>query len=605
MIETGDTTEKKHRSPMTQSIRKICDFAIAIVAATAFASTAAAQTREEIQRDRLEQQLRTEGQSVAVDGALERAPCPLAGPQFADLKFTLTGAQFTGLERVNAALVTPSYSGLVGQEVPVSAICDIRDRAGTILRQAGYLAAVQVPVQKIDDGVVRFDVVLARISAVQVRGDAGSSTKALQQYINQLVDQPVFNIDDAERYLLLARDIPGLDVRLVLQPAPRESGAQPGDVVGIFNVDRTPVYADINVQNFGSRAVGEFGGLVRVRLNGLTGLGDETTLSYYAAADFSEQQVAQIGHEFRLGGDGFKLGGNVTFAKSVPDIAGPNVFRSETFVGSAYGSYPFKRAQTSNVIGTLGFDFIDQDVELTALPLSKERLRVLYARLDFNAIDSASLTGAGGYSAIEPRFAVAGSAEIRQGLDIFGASKPCGPAFVNCTAPGFIPPSRLDGDPTALVIRAQGQMDFRPDPLLTFSLKPRIQISPNALLSYEQISGGNYTAGRGFDPGAVIGDSGYGGQVELAYGSQVPKTPRGIALQPYAFFDIMAVHTKNVGGDPQTVSSIGGGLRATLGRIGNLDIFGAVPLERAPFQTQRGDVRLLATLSIRLAPWNR
>lgn len=604
------TPRKTDGTSMIALSRKIYRMSLPIIAIGAWSGTAAAQvvsptTREEIQRDRLEQELRTEGQAVAVDGVIERAPCPLANEQFADLRFTLSEAQFTGLGAIDPGLLTPAYAGFVGQEMPVSAICDIRDRAAALLREAGYLAAVQVPVQTIDGGVVRFDVIAARMTAVQVRGDAGPSGKLLQKYIDKIAAQPVFNITEAERYLLLARDIPGLDVRLVMQPAPANGTAQPGDVVGIFNVDRTPVYADANIQNFGSKAVGRFGGLLRARFNGLTGAGDETTLSVYSAETPSEQIVVQAGHEFRLGSEGFTVGGNVTYAWSEPDIAGPDLFESDSFIASVYGTYPFKRTQTSNFFGTVGFDLVDQDIDFSGLPLSKDRLRVMYARLDFNSVDEPSVRGAGGYSSIEPRFALAGSIEVRQGFDLFGASDPCGPAFVNCAQPGVVPPSRLDGDPTAFVIRGQGQVDYRPAPLLKFSLKPRFQYSPDALLSYEQVSGGNYTAGRGFDPGAVIGDTGFGGQFEIAYGSLVPETPDGIAWQPYAFFDLMSVSTKNVPGDPQTITSVGGGLRTTLGRTAYLDIFGAVPLKRAPFQTERGDVRLLMTLSVQLGAWNR
>lgn len=574
----------------------------------AFAQAVTPTTREEIQRDRLETQLRTEGQSVAVEGDIERAPCPLAAPQFADLKFTLSAAQFTGLDAIDGSVVAPSYTGLIGQELPVAAICDIRDRAATILRAQGYLAAVQVPAQEIEGGAVRFDVVLARMTAVQVRGDAGKSGQQVQKYIDRLVDQPVFNVHEAARYLLLARDIPGLDVRLVLQPATGGDGSvqrQPGEVVGIFNVTNTPVTADANIQNLGSRSVGRFGGLLRAQFNGLTGLGDQTTLSFYTTSDFKEQRVVQAGHEFRLGSEGLTLGGDFAYAWSTPGIAGPDLFESETLIGSIYASYPFKRGQTSNLIGTFGADLVNQDIEFSGLPLSQDRLRIAYGRLDFNMVDEPSLRGVDGYSGFEPRWAIAGSAEIRQGFDLLGASEPCGAAFVNCTAVGVIPLSRLDGDPSALVVRGQAQLDYRPTPLLALSVKPRFQYSPDALLSFEQISGGNYTSGRGFDPGAVIGDSGYGGQLEIAYGSLVPKTPGGYAVQPYGFFDVMAVSNKNVPGDPQTITSAGGGVRATLGRYGYLDIYGAVPLERSPLQTQRGDTRILMTLTMQLAPWGR
>jgi hemolysin activation/secretion protein len=599
-------------------IRKFGATALTFLGSTALASGAIAQTvappvsgpptREELQRDQLEERLRTEGQSVSVDGALERAPCPLAAPQFADVKFTLTQAQFTGLEGVDPAIVEPAFAGLVGQELSVAAICDIRDGAGTLLRQRGYLAAVQVPVQQIDGGVVRFDVVLARMSAVQIRGDAGPSGGQLQKYIDKLIDQPIFNIDDAERYLLLTRDIPGLDVRLILQPAPQEAGmlpggVVPGNVVGVFNVARTPFFADMSVQNFGSKSVGQFGGLARVRANGLTGMGDETTLSFYVTEDFDEQQVLQASHEFRIGGEGLKLGINGVFAWGQPDVAGPDLFDSETKIISAYANLPVLRSQASNLLVSGGFDFIDQDVTFSDLPLTQDRLRIAYARIDFNRIDGASLAGKGGYSVQEPRFAVAGGLEVRQGLDIFGASDGCGTAFVLCTPAGVVPPSRLDGDPTALVVRASVQVDFRPSPLLKFSLRPRAQYSPDPLLSYEQVSGGNYTSGRGFDPGAIIGDSGVGAQVELAYGSLVANGSARVALQPFVFFDYMAVDINNLPGGFDTISSAGGGLRAALGNRAMLDIFGAVPLKKAPFETARGDVRLLINLSVQLAPW--
>jgi len=146
-------------------------------------------------------------------------------------------------------------------------------------------------------------------------------------------------------------------------------------------------------------------------------------------------------------------------------------------------------------------------------------------------------------------------------------------------------------------------VDFRPTPLLKFSLRPRAQYSPDPLLSYEQVSGGNYTSGRGFDPGAFIGDSGVGAQVEIAYGSLVASGSAQVALQPFVFFDTMAVDINNLPSGFDTISSVGGGLRAALGNRAMLDIFGAVPLKKAPFETARGDVRLLINLSVQLAPW--
>jgi hemolysin activation/secretion protein len=567
-------------------------------------SSVAAPTREEIQRGIIDEALKGQAQTLSVDGDVERSACPLAGPEFSDVRFTLKSVDFTGLISVDPSSLGASYAEYVGQEVPVAVVCDIRDRAATILRNDGYLAAVQVPPQTIDQGNVRFDVLMARMTAVQVRGNAGPSEGLLRKYIEKLAAQPVFNINTADRYLLLARDIPGLDVRLSLRPVSAESGGKPGEVVGEFNVVRTPVYADVNIQNFGSEAVGRFGGLARIRFNGLTGMGDETVISGYSTSDFKEQQVLQVGHEFQVGGEGLKFGGNFTYAWTRPELTGGIDIDSETLVATAYASYPFIRKQSHNIFGTVGLDYIDQRTDILGTRTNEDRLSVAYARLDFNQIETGSISGRGGYSAFEPKWGIGGSLEVRQGLAILGASQGCGPAFVNCIGQTVLP-TRADGDPTAFVIRGQAKIDFRPTPLLAFTLKPRLQYSPDALFSYEEVSGGNYTTGRGYDPGTIIGDSGYGLQTEVSYGSLVPDSPESIAIQPYLFFDMMGVWNKNIPGDPQKLYSAGGGFRATIGQQASLDLMTVVPLKRAGFQTRRDSARALLTLTVQLAPWRR
>ena len=42
-----------------------------------------------------------------------------------------------------------TYSGLIGQDVPVSELCEIRDRASTLLFNRGLFARVEIPAQKI------------------------------------------------------------------------------------------------------------------------------------------------------------------------------------------------------------------------------------------------------------------------------------------------------------------------------------------------------------------------------------------------------------------------------------------------------------------------
>ncbi|MGJ8537622.1 MAG: ShlB/FhaC/HecB family hemolysin secretion/activation protein, partial [Parasphingopyxis sp.] len=135
----------------------------------AVAQAGPAPTREEIQPDRLTPGTGQPTDRLEVEGGIERAPCPLAQPRFAAIRFRLSDAVFANLRGMPAEKMRPAFADYVGQDVPISIVCEIRDRAASILRSEGYLAAVQVPPQQIgDDGIVRFDVLMASMSRIQV-----------------------------------------------------------------------------------------------------------------------------------------------------------------------------------------------------------------------------------------------------------------------------------------------------------------------------------------------------------------------------------------------------------------------------------------------------
>lgn len=561
-------------------------------------------TREEVERGVAEGTLNRTG-PVAVDGMeVERAPCPLAAPEFAGIRLTLSSVRFSGMDRLPGFDLSDSYVGLIGGDHPVAVICEIRDRAATKLRQAGYLAAVQVPPQKIDGGAVRLDVLLARMVRVQIKGDPGASERVLLNYLKKLTQESVFNTIEAERYLLLAKDVPGLDVRLALRPLE----GSPGDVVGEVTVRRVPVYAELGVQNYGSRAVGRTGVTARAQFNGLTGLGDATTASLFSTIDFEEQQVLQIGHEMRLGSEGFVLSGDFTYGWTRPTITGATAdFRSRTLSASIEGRYPLIRSQAYNLALAAGGQIANQSVDFGRIALNRDRLRVIYARLETSGVAKASLYGRDGFTPMEPHYAWALTTEVRQGLGVFDATKGCrGARAPLCTGPGAVTPSRVEGTAKGLVFRASAAFDYRPVRELTFSLQPRAQYSPDRLLSYEEFSGGNYTVGRGYDPGAVIGDSGLGVRGEVRFGSLVPRVAGGNAVQPYAFADAAWVWNHDTafrGLNPQKVVSVGGGLRASLRDTVRLDAGVAVPLHNPVGLNVKGDARFLINLSFQLLPW--
>jgi hemolysin activation/secretion protein len=564
-----------------------------------------APTRDELDSKRL---LPPEPRSsrLTVDGDIERAPCPLADPQYANVQVTFSGAEFTNLKGLDAAALDSSWREFSGRSIPIAEVCEIRDRAATILRRAGYLAAVQVLPQRIPPGgTIKFDVLMAKLTRIQVRGDAGPSERKIVQYLEPLTGQEVFNTLQAERSMLLARDLPGYDVRMTLRPA----GTLPGEVIGEVEVTYHRFEVEANVQNLGSTDTGRFGGLIGAKLNGLTGLGDQTTVSLYNSFDFGEQTILQGGHSFLIGGNGIRLSADVTYAWTSPTLDPPAPIKSETLVAGFDISYPLIRRQSRNLIASGGFELIDQYIRFGPVPLTTDKLRILYARLDVDQIDPGSLSSRMGYSTAEPRWRYGGNVELRQGISALGASRSCGTGFVNCLPP-FTPLSRIEADPTAFVARAQGFAEFRPVPNVTLAFEARGQYAPNPLASFEEFSAGNYTVGRGYDAGTLLGDSGIGTRTELRLFKLQPKSRNHLAVQPFAFFDASKVWNKDRLAPPYAAGrdrlySLGGGVNIAWGNRAQLSLYAAAPLKTTGLLTQKGDVRILMSLTAKLVPWSR
>ena len=564
-------------------------------------STPIAPTREEIERGQ-PSTAPPAAPRLTVEGGIERAPCALAEPRFAAVQVTLTAVDFAGLKVVGADELREAYADYLGKPQPIAVVCEIRDAAATILRRKGYLAAVQVPPQKIENGHLQLQVLMAHLSAVHVRGNAGRAEKLIAGYLTPLTHEEVFNEKQAERSLLLVRDLPGYDVRLQLQPA-----GPPGEVVGEVTVIHRTVDVDANIQNFSGRELGRYGGLLRAQFYGLTGMGDRTSISFYTTPEVKQQKVVQASHELLLGATGLGFGGNFTYSWTRPQVQGLDI-DARALVGSGELRFPFVRRLTFNLRGAGGFEVIDQTVDLAGVRLTTDRLRVPYLRVEGDAVDAASRAGVGGYSAAEPRWSLSGTLELRRGIHALGASQGCGVNLALCAAVNNpVTPSRPYGDPAAFVARFGGEGEWRPRPKLAFVFSPRVQYTPDTLLSFEEYSAGNYTIGRGYDPGSLLGDKGVGGALEVRVGRATPSGMKALAVQPFAFVDSAWVWSNQPGDSrsAQNLTSLGFGGRLALGDRARLDASAAFPTDRVGLEKHVPPVRFLISLTTRLIPWSR
>ena len=156
------------------------------------------------------------------------------------------------------------------------------------------------------------------------------------------------------------------------------------------------------------------------------------------------------------------------------------------------------------------------------------------------------------------------------------------------------------------MVRALLYGEYRPLPKLTFALGARGQYAWKPLLSFEEFSVGNYTVGRGYDPGSLLGDRGWGTQAEVRLGSIIPKSAKDAAIEGYLFWDHAAVKNLDrlfVVAGSNKLDSAGSGVRVSWNRFA-LDAALAVPLTRVGIEDKRPGPRLLVSLTTRLWPWS-
>jgi hemolysin activation/secretion protein len=138
------------------------------------------------------------------------------------------------------------------------------------------------------------------------------------------------------------------------------------------------------------------------------------------------------------------------------------------------------------------------------------------------------------------------------------------------------------------------------------ALGARLQYAAKPLLSFEEFSAGNYTVGRGYDPGSLLGDRGYGTQAEVRIGSRTPRGPHRAAVEGYGFWDHAWVHNLDklfVVAGSDHLNSVGAGARVNFDRFA-LDAALAVPLTRIGVDNRRPGARFLISLTTRLWPWS-
>jgi hemolysin activation/secretion protein len=533
-------------------------------------------------------------QPVQARGAtgLVAAPgtCPFAGQ---GLSVTLTQVKVEGATVLRPGEVERAVADLLNRRRDLGVVCAVRDRVAKLFADKGYrLTRVDVAPQTIHNGELKLTATegyIADIDAQRLKAmgpSAGLARAILQELVQSgpIETRKPAKWDELERAVLLARDIPGAQIGVRLHAAPDGPGAL--EVVASA-ADRRRFDLTTGMQDLGSRELGEVAGFTRLDANSFTPYADQSSLLLFSTTT-GRQKVAENVESVALGVSGLRAETDITYASTQPaGQLAPLGLNGDFFDAKAALIYPFVRSETLDVHGRLGFEVVDQRNSLGALQGENGSIPLLFR-------DKLRVAAAQGDLHWRPRrlkaLDVSANVEVRQGIQGLGSSQAGDPDL-----------SRAIGKPDATVFREGavarwtfGRLDTPASGLFGrpwIQLVGQDQYAPRPLLAYEEYQIGNYTIGRGFDPGAASGDRAYGGQVETGW----PLNLKGLVVEPFAFLD--AARVENIGGYNTTIASTGGGLRTTLPFNFRLEVYGANPMTAALPNTPRPGPRLLASLT--------
>ena len=337
------------------------------------------------------------------DGKVEIRPKEVA-PEVAGPKVFVKGFRIKGALIFKEEALLPLLQGYIGKEHTFSELQKAADTITAHYAAHGYIARVYLPPQEIQDGIVEIVVIEGRLEEVIPDKESKSrlNFQRAKQYItvSQGIGEPV-RMNRLERGMLILNDLPGVAAASTLQ-----HGTKEGMVQQVVKLSPTPfVTGNIDLDNAGSRASGEYRVVASVNLNNPAGIGDG--LSAKALGSFDDRytlrtEYGRIAYNLPVGYSGLRLGGLVAAMnyKLGADFSDSNS-KGRAAIYSLFAAYPLIRQRERNLSVTIQYDHKDLYNESLGATTSDKRVDAATLRLNGNIFDS--LMG-GGYTSLGVNF---------------------------------------------------------------------------------------------------------------------------------------------------------------------------------------------------------
>jgi hemolysin activation/secretion protein len=440
-------------------------------------------------------------------------------------------------------------------------------------RTAGFLTvSVELPQQRVSDGIVRLRVVERRVGRVRVTGARYFLPSEIRREAPSIAPGTVPNINAVQRDIIALNRLP--DRRVT--PQLRDQDAAPGTVDFELEVeDKLPLHGSLELNNRRSANTEPLRLSGSVRYDNLWQRGDSVTVGFQTAPQrTSNATVFSTSYLWRVPGrSGASLLASAVVSNSnVGTVGGTSVLGDGTIFGLR-GLLPLGFRTGFSHTATVGIDRKD----------FSEALRLGADRNDFPIV----------YYPVSASYQAIWNTE--RSTSILGSTVTANLSGVGSDRAEF-EQRRAFATPTWAHVRADGSHLRLFDNDVQVFVSGHGQLSPDPLISNEQFPGGGLESVRGYLEVETLGDYGVSGQAEIRSPSFASLAGSRVdELRLHAFLDgaTMAINRPL----PQQQSSfrllsMGGGVRVKVFERLNGSLEGAVVLRDGPL-TPSGTGRAL------------
>ncbi len=494
------------------------------------------------------------------------SPASPLGSEAAKVTFRLTKIILEDNHVYTEAQLLPLYKDKLNKTINVVELQGIVQGITNYYRNEGYiLTRAILPPQHVTNGIVKIKVIEGYINQVNVIGSPKGAKVLLQSYGNKIIESKPLQMKVLEKYLLLANQVPGTQVKGVLEPSKKVKGAS--DLNFVTQVKTFSAYTSFD--NYGTLYLGPNEFSAGAEMDSIFRPGDSTQFSMSTTSRPQEMKFGQLMYNTPLGANGARLIFSGNEAKTRPGLTlRPLFIKGTANTILSMIQYPLIRSRTHNLTMDGSFNYIESKVLFTPFSevLYVDHLRTLRIGANYDLSDS--WKGTNNVAAhIETGIPVLGYTTEAQGnSEIVKTSRP---GASNHFAKIDMQLSRL---------QQLGASQFS----LFGQLKAQYAMEP--LLSAEQFAfgGAAQALGRGYDPAEIIGDKGFAGSVEVRM-NLMPGKRFLQAAQLYVFYDAGVVFNKKdiVGlGSKSSATSTGFGTRISFTSFFSGNILVGQPLTR-------------------------